>query len=547
MAQVKFLKGNQVSFDALTQYTVGAFYLAEDTNRLYYGRGTDTAVLLNSTVKTVASIEELTLISRDWSAADKESHVNDFYYITGANILAIWSKQTSSDATQTSYSWVQINPDNNTVTTELNFSASDITNGVELKLIALDQNGNTTTTTAGTFSIVGEGTAHVSKTGNTIKVKGEEYSLSSTVNSSEKTATIALTSDVNTTGTKVYLKGGNNVTLSKDSDAILIETQDTKISDTGSTFTLGSDGKLTLALVDQNSNVILNKETSAISYTVDNQTFYPGSTITNVYSKDQIDQKIKDLNGVTYRGTVGSASSLTALPTTGVQIGDMYMVAGGLQNAPIVTTDGTVSTTNSLLQGDLLIAISNTGEENSDGKIESTDLRWTYIPSSGGTETDTTYTFTVDEAANRLVIQSSDYSSQSGIILTAGTNMSVSSEKDTNISGLKTTISHGEVAHSNVTATAVEGANAVTAITGVEVSAQGHVTKVTSQTFNLTSYTLNADAGVSVTNNAAEVSTVLTDTNSNVLGTSKFKLTSNTLNLTASDNAVNVELEWGTF
>lgn len=546
MAQVKFLLGDQSSFDKLSTYSVGAFYLTEDTNRLYYGRGTDTAVLLNSTVKTVASIDELTLISRDWSAADKESHVNDFYYITNANILAIWSKQINPDTSAATYSWVQINPDNNTITTALNFTATDITNGVQLNLVALDQNSNITTTTAGTFSVVGEGTAHVSNSNGTIKVKGEEYSLSSAIDAETKAAVITLASDVDTTGTKVYLKGSDNITLSKEADAIKIESKDTKVSDANSSIEIGSDGKIQLALADEEGVSLVNKKSNtAITYTVGTTTYYPGQTL-DVYTKGEIQNIINNLNGVTYRGTVGSASSLTALPTTGVQIGDMYMVAGSLQDAPVLMVDGNVSTTNTLLQGDLLIAISANGE-NSSGIIEASNLRWTYIPSSGGTETDTTYTFTTDANGNRLVIQSSDLSSSSGITLAAGTNVSLSSEVDTSTSGLKTTISHGDVAHSSVTADVVEGAEAVTAITGVEVSAQGHVTKVTSQTFNLTSYTLNENAGVSITNNAAEVSTTLTNTAGTVLGTSKFKLTSNTLKLTSAGNAVNVELEWGSF
>jgi len=45
--------------------------------------------LLNQTVQIIGSLAELTAMANSWT--NKDSHVNDFYYITDDNVLAVYT------------------------------------------------------------------------------------------------------------------------------------------------------------------------------------------------------------------------------------------------------------------------------------------------------------------------------------------------------------------------------------------------------------------------------------------------------------------------
>ena len=127
--------------------------------------------------------------------------------------------------------------------------------------------------------------------------------------------------------------------------------------------------------------------------------------------------------------------------------------------------------------------------------------------------------------------------------------------------GLKYTIKHADVAHTTGTDTAeVPGyAGTFNVISGVEVNAQGHVTKVNSKTItmptaqDIPTYTLDSENSVTVADNAATYKSTLTLTNS--IDDSKdtadveFKLASESENIeiTQGTGVANINLVWGTF
>ena len=57
MANVKFLKGTQESFNKLHEFTDGAFYLTTDTDRLYFAQSQRECVPLNQFIRTVTEVE----------------------------------------------------------------------------------------------------------------------------------------------------------------------------------------------------------------------------------------------------------------------------------------------------------------------------------------------------------------------------------------------------------------------------------------------------------------------------------------------------------
>lgn len=105
MANVMFKRGTQSSFNNLSTYQDGCFYLTTDSHRLYIGTGGNKANLVSQSVITYpnwASIEALSNKSSSNYAPGLCSE-GQFYYAKAENILCTYSDGK----------WVQINPDHN--------------------------------------------------------------------------------------------------------------------------------------------------------------------------------------------------------------------------------------------------------------------------------------------------------------------------------------------------------------------------------------------------------------------------------------------------
>lgn len=104
-ANVMFKRGTQSSFNNLSTYQDGCFYLTTDSHRLYIGTGGNKANLVSQSVITYpnwASIEALSNKSSSNYAPGLCSE-GQFYYAKAENILCTYSDDK----------WVQINPDHN--------------------------------------------------------------------------------------------------------------------------------------------------------------------------------------------------------------------------------------------------------------------------------------------------------------------------------------------------------------------------------------------------------------------------------------------------
>ena len=104
-ANVMFKRGTQSSFNNLSTYQDGCFYLTTDSHRLYIGTGGNKANLVSQSVITYdnwAAIEALSNKSSS-SYAPGLCSEGQFYYAKAENILCTYSNGK----------WVQINPDHN--------------------------------------------------------------------------------------------------------------------------------------------------------------------------------------------------------------------------------------------------------------------------------------------------------------------------------------------------------------------------------------------------------------------------------------------------
>lgn len=236
------------------------------------------------------------------------------------------------------------------------------------------------------------------------------------------------------------------------------------------TIAAADKGNLKVSITDS-SNQTISATTAAdengygpMYLTVNGAKIYNQGSI-EFYTKSQIDEKINGINAMVYKGTVGGTSAtVSTLPTTGVSVGDTYMVA-------LAGTYGS----HSCDVGDLLIA---TGTE-TNGIITGT-ITWTYVPS--GDDTDTQYDFGNNSSTTISLTPKGTSTATGSVQIAAGTAMSTTG------SAGKITIGHANVASTATPGAAVTGwAGKFNAITGITVNAQGHVTGYTTSAITMPS------------------------------------------------------------
>ena len=540
----------------------GAFYLTTDTHRLYVGQGT-TPVLLNQTVQFVNSIAELTAKSADWTTEElKKAHEHDLYYVLpgagdasntqGGNILAVWCY----DKTEKKYAWVQINPDHNTFVTDMKQYVSAVNNVATVRTTLTQNDGEAAK--AVQFTVTGSGnTIDVNGADGNITLKGDTYTLSRPTNGE-----IKLSSALGQAASSVKLVAGANVTIENNaSNANQIDISAHDTVNESAVLSLDANGKLTVKVNDSDgSNVTASTENITMKYGSAGNLSAPIGGTLNVYSKADIDGMFKDLNGLTYVGTVGSNGTYTmgtdfkvynGSTAINVHNGDMFLVAGDVKYG----TDANAH------KGDLLIA---TGTE-TNGVLSS--ITWTYVPSGDDAKLDTTYDFDGDAASNSMTFRAvSSLDGDQGVVgkisFKAGTASTVSSV----VSGttadkneqLEVTVGHAAVDHTNETGSAIDlnETAEMNVITGVTVNTEGHVTQVTTSKVSAPRYTLGA--APSLVASTEGVQTAVTIKQGIRLGAGEiipqtvgYKLQSDSLKVSVvtNDGKQNVQIDcvWGDF
>lgn len=530
MANVGFKLGTQAKVDALlktpgTSVVEGSFYLTSDTHRLYIGQkatADDTNAQLfavNEGVITVDTIEDLPKVS----AADSSVYAGRFYYVTNGNILCVYSGK----------SWVQINTNTDTYVNSHSYS---VKGGEITDKIGLSNGGNVDAT----FTVEGANGIQITGTGTTLTITGDKYSLSSTV--ADNKATVKLDSANTADDTSVVLAGGDNVTITQSTGTkeVTIESKDTKLTSlTGAAaaegFTItgnNSDGSETTPATI-NPQIKVGKTTQPVAK------FVNGTATLDVYSTKDIDDKMKALNAMVYKGTLGKAGTVETLPTTNICVGDTYLAA-----EDVTINEHTVHA------GSLVIA---RGTEDASGFITTDTLVWDIVESTQ--DTDTQYSFQAIEGGIKLHGTAGGDTGQ--LVVEGGTDVSVAEAKSDASANQTLTVNHKAVARTDSADAALDqiknGETPITVITGVTTSATGHVTGVKTQKITLqdSNTTLKSVSNaVTATGNIATVTSTVkgtlgTGAETSAAGT--FKVASTSMTVTGSSNQVNIDLTWGTF
>lgn len=541
---VKFKLGTQASLNTLKAsqkgWEVGTFYLTSDSSRLYIGQA-DELALLNKSVEIYTNLATL-------KAKTTTSTEGDIAYCVTENVLAYYNGTT----------WNQINPDDDTILTALTQVVSSVTDGVKITTGGTNSDPKKNVTAAD-VTITGAKGAKVAMANNkALTITGDTYTLNvqehaDATNDIDLVLDSALQDD-----STVHIKGGDNVTITKvaDSNGIQIASKDTKLN--GIILGLNKDGELQVGASDTAGTTGLLKK-QKLGYFVDGSYYGIGSDDETkrvdlpVYSKEQVDALINKLDGMTYRGTIGTSGTTFTMDAsfnvlkggtaTDIHIGDMFLVQGSKLTYATGKTAGI---------GDLLIATAKDGKSETNGVLAIGDVEWTYVPSGNDAQIDTTYIFKAEGATDSMTVTSSNgggvvgkiaFAEGDGIVIDSTDNGGQSPNQ------LSVTIKHDTYETTPTTdGKSLTNGGTFDIIDSVTYD-NGHITGINTKTIQTLEYKPGPDSATrdDATNTVTVAHTLQAGTSLVSDKNAKMVLKSDTLKLTASGSTVTADLVWGSF
>lgn len=540
---VKFKLGTQASLNTLKDsqkgWEVGTFYLTSDSSRLYIGQA-DELALLNKSVEIYDNLAAL-------KAKKTVSTKGDIAYCVTENVLAYYNGTT----------WAQINPDDDTILTTLTQVVSSVDKGVKITTGGTNSDASKSVTAAD-VTITGAKGAKVAMANNkALTITGDTYTLN-VQEHADATNDIDLVLDsALQDASTVHIKGGDNVTIAKvaDSNSIQIAAKDTKLNDIS--LGLGANGELQVGASDTGTTNVLKKQ--KLGYFIDGSYYGIGSdneakrVDLPVYSKDQVDALINKLDGMTYRGTIGTSGTTFTMDASfnvlkggtaaEIHIGDMFLVQGGNLTYATGKTAGI---------GDLLIATAKDKKSETNGVLAIGDVEWTYVPSGDDAQIDTTYIFKAEGATDSMTITSSNGGGVVGKIAFAEGDGIVIDSTDNGGDApnqLSVTIKHDTYDTTPTTdGKSLTNGGTFDVIDSITYD-NGHITGINTKTIQTLEYKPGPDSATrdDATNTVTVAHTLQAGTSLVSDKNAKMVLKSGTLKLTASGNTVTADLVWGSF
>lgn len=583
-AKVGFLTGAQSSIDTMLSKGANAgakhgyFYLTKDSHRLYVGNSDGSISAVNEGVQTVTYLGDLPTLQ---TAADKVAYTGRFFYVQYkdstagqvdsniANILCVYNGST----------WVQINANtdthinSNTYTASTTGATATITNA-----IGSTDGGSVT----GKFEIVTAGGLKIAKTAgatNSITLTGDKFTLSAGDGATGEVK-LNLTSANGQAGSSVTLKADPSTTVLTRKDNVITLSGRVNASLTVANATTGKTG-FTVTVKDNQGKTVTGSYDPIIKYGSKAQSstkLVDGVFNINAYNKEEIDQLMRDLNAMEYRGTVGAngtaATAWAELLKLPQKIGYTYLFSSPITVNSAERTTGTLAIARGTEYTAADLAAGTITKAELVGTINPATLTWDFVESTN--DTDTTYKlYTAAEGVGfKLRDSSGGNKGQIKYAGAGGLTVSQSLQGGVDISENKPaenviTITHNTVKRtdtetnpdkiklsSQTPATHLNDTITIPVITGIKTNDQGHVTGV-----NTVNYELNDTATVitGMTSAASKnadgsiaLSTKVTATSSSGKsmvqnGTATATIKSSSLTLGASGASVSIDMTWGEF
>lgn len=583
-AKVGFLTGAQSSIDTMLSKGANAgakhgyFYLTKDSHRLYVGNSDGSISAVNEGVQTVTYLGDLPTLQ---TAADKVAYTGRFFYVQYndstagqvdsniANILCVYNGST----------WVQINANTDTHINSNTYTASTAGATATITNAIGSTDGGSVT---GKFEIVTAGGLKIAKTAgatNSITITGDKFTLA---------AGDGATGEVKLNLTSANGQAGSSVTLKADPSTTVLTRKDNVITFSGRvnaslTVANAATGKtgFTVTVKDNQGKTVTGSYDPIIKYGSKAQSstkLVDGVFNINAYNKEEIDQLMRDLNAMEYRGTVGAngtaATAWAELLKLPQKIGYTYLFSSPITVNNAEHTIGTLAIARGTEYTAADLAAGTITKADLVGTINPATLTWDFVESTN--DTDTTYKlYTAAEGVGfKLRDSSGGNKGQIKYAGAGGLTVSQSLQGGVDISENKPaenviTITHNTVKRtdtetnpdkiklsSQTPATHLNDTITIPVITGIKTNDQGHVTGV-----NTVNYELNDTATVitEMTSAASKnadgsiaLSTKVTATSSSGKsmvqnGTATATIKSSSLTLGASGSSVSIDMTWGEF
>lgn len=583
-AKVGFLTGAQSSIDTMLSKGANAgakhgyFYLTKDSHRLYVGNSDGSISAVNEGVQTVTYLGDLPTLQ---TAADKVAYTGRFFYVQYkestagqvdsniANILCVYNGST----------WVQINANtdthinSNTYTASTTGATATITNA-----IGSTDGGSIT----GKFEIVTAGGIKIANTAgktNSVTLTGDKFTLAARDGATGEVK-LNLSSANGQAGSSVTLKADPNTTVLTRKENVITIAGRVNASLTIANATGGKTG-FTVTVKDNQGKTVTGSYDPIIKYGSKAQSstkLVNGEFNINAYNKEEIDQLMRDLNAMEYRGTVGAngtaATAWAELLKLPQKIGYTYLFSSPITVNNAEHTVGTLAIARGTEYTAADLAAGTITKAELVGTINPATLTWDFVESTN--DTDTTYKLYTAATGVGFKLQDS-FSGNKGQIKYAGAGgltVSQSLQGGVDISQDKSaenviTITHNTVKRtdtntnpdkiklsSQTPVTHLNDTITIPVITGIKTNAEGHVTGV-----NTVNYELNDTATVitEITSSASPnadgsiaLKTKVTATSSsgkNMVqnGTATATIKSSSLTLGASGSSVSIDMTWGEF
>lgn len=574
---IKFLHGSQENINAMMNSggaIEGAFYLADDTQKLYVGRKLNNNVYpvqVSRGVTVVTSTDELSLAlntrANDTFGAIEEG---ELYYVTANNILAALHNNSGT------YEWVQVNPPTGISSVEFEPAPPDnglIRESLTISTAAGDQtseqyfvSGNNTTLNVSTVLYNG---ANV----NAIEISSNDTTYALGTNNT----TIELTSpEAQTVNGVTLTAASNSINIYADSannpNEILFNGPslgDLEIAAGSNGFTItqsllmGGGGS-----VDKSASV-----DPIISYgnTSTEAHFVGGTATLNVYTQAETDalitSRLQTADALSYKGVytafsadnaAGAEAWVTAVNSNGgFHAGDVYKVSGNgsIGNTSIKTGDLIIVNSNSInnsTQFNAAVDIIPSGDE----LVLAIDT----VAITGGVGAQVTFEDT--NATQSTPISTINFLSSNVISVTSAPNASANT--------YDITINHRAIGQ-NIISTADIGTGqndslgtanfngtgtytffALDPNTPISYDNYGHVTDIQGRKINFThNYLTSITTAYAVDSNTnmGRFNLVAEDNISSPAVQTNLYITSETLLMTTANNnaGLQVDLVWGTF
>jgi hypothetical protein len=483
---------------------------------------------------------------------------------------------------------VQINPD--TYVDGVTDNVAAVTGGVQLST-TVSQAGNKSGQVASTtpITVKGGNKIRVANSGNTVTVDTGDYGIETS--GSENAVNVDLTykgpADTSaSTLDSIKLKSTGDIKINQNNGEITIDGTALKnnISGTDIKSAEFADGNND-ATSTKGFTLFINKENGSNVYAeVDPEitvgvaagkkktvSFESGVAALDVYTSEEVDGLIlktkNECNALVYRGTVGTTgATVTDLPQSNVQVGDVYMSDG---SAKVKLTAAGNAIANPHEAGSLYIATGT--EDPTTGKIANNGVTWTVVDNfTSNTVLElglgeankisfTNKTGSVEDYLGSFKVVGAGDANSADIITTTETK-SGTGNKDKTV-----TVKHAISGYQSTTAVTLPNADSTdvlftTAALGtVTVDKYGHVKAAAEKAITVPTEKFSEDnttSTVTVTKSGDNYSATLSDSVTLAVGnkeidtlTMNHKVASSSLEIktNAAQNEMSVNLIWGTF